>query len=243
MKLEHHLIRLTGKFQILLTVLSAVILTSSVNAEWHTDYSALLGKYVNSKGVKYKAWKASSEDVAKLHAVTDAIATEKPSGGPEGELAFYLNAYNAWILRAAIDNYPTKSIMDVKKDFFKTYPILVSGKKISFDVLENEIIRKKFKEPRIHFAVNCASGSCPPLHNEIFEAKTLDETLTKLTKDFVNSPTGVRISYGKPQVSKIFEWFKADFGDVTAFINEYRSRKVRGNLSYQDYVWTLNEVK
>lgn len=227
----------------LIAVATAVVLTNSAQAEWQEDYGALLGKYVKSNGVKYKALKANKADVSKLHAVTDAIATEKPSGGRDGELAFYLNAYNAWILRATIDNYPTKSILDVKKDFFKTYSIKVSGKSMSLDKLENEIIRKKFKEPRIHFAVNCASASCPPLHDEVFEAKTLDKTLTELTTKFINSSTGVSVSGGKTNVSKLFKWFKEDFGDATTYINKYRRKKISGRIGYQDYAWTLNEAR
>lgn len=226
-----------------ITFLVSSILIASVNADWQSDYNDILKEYVKSDGVKYKALKANAGDVAKLHSVTDAIATKTPEGDRSTKMAFHLNAYNAWILRAVIDNYPMKSILDVKKDFFKTYPIKVSGRDMSLDSLENEIIRKTYKDARIHFAVNCASASCPPLHNEAFEATTLDKTLNDLTTKFINSPTGVRVSYGKPKVSKLFEWFKEDFGNPTAFINQYRRKKINGDLAYQDYGWTLNEAR
>lgn len=233
----------TAKMQIIIAVLATAVFMTSARADWQEDYNGLLEKYVKSDGVKYKALKANRKDVAKLHAVTDEIASETPSGSRGAKLAFYLNAYNAWILRAVIDNYPMKSILDVKKDFFKTYPIKVSGENMSFDKLENEIIRKKYKEPRIHFAVNCASASCPPLHNAIFKAETLDADLTKLTKDFINSSTGVRVSGGKTEISRLFKWFKEDFGDATTYINKYRTKKISGSIDYQVYGWTLNESR
>ena len=221
-----------------LCTLSAV----SVNADWHDDYDSLLRKYVTPGGVKYKAWKANATDVAKLHAVTEAIGSQAPAGDYNAKLAFHLNAYNAWILRAVLDNYPMKSIKDVKTLFFKRYTIKVSGRTMSFSSLENDLIREKFKEPRVHFALNCASKSCPPLYNKAFHGSTLGRALNKLTKNFVNSSRGVNTSGGSPSVSKIFKWYESDFGDVTKYINTYRREKISGKHSYQSYDWSLNEA-
>lgn len=243
MKTNNYFQKTFARARVLPALLLSSVLLTSAHADWHSDYDGLLKKYVKSDGVKYKALKSNAEDVAKLHSVTTAIATNKPVGDRATKMSFHLNAYNAWILRAVIDNYPMKSILDVKKDFFKTYPIKVSGRDMSLDYLENEIIRKTYKDARIHFAVNCASASCPPLHNEAFEAKTLEKSLDKLTKDFINSSTGVRISGGQPHISRLFKWFKEDFGDATTFINKYRRKKISGNVVFQDYGWTLNEAR
>lgn len=219
------------------------LLATFLHADWHSDYDSLLRKYATPQGVKYKAWVANKADVAKLHSVTDAIAKQAPSGDYNAKLAFHLNAYNAWILRAVIDNYPMKSIKDVKLLFFKRYNITVSGRKMSFSHLENNIIRKQFKEPRIHFALNCASKSCPPLHNKAFHANTLGRTLKKLTRNFVNSPSGVTVDGNTARISKIFDWYKSDFGNVATYINQYRKEKITGSIKHQSYDWSLNEAR
>lgn len=227
-----------------LTLLVITVFSSSMaHADWTDDYNSLLKKYATPQGVKYKAWKANASDVAKLHSVTNAIAKQAPSGDTNAKLAFHLNAYNAWMLRAVIDNYPMKSIRDVKTFFFKRYDIVVSGKKISFNNLEHDIIRKKYNEPRIHFALNCASESCPPLAAKAFDGKTLDRALDKLTIDFINSSRGVKVSGGDVKLSKLFDWYKKDFGNVTNYINKYRRGKINGSISFQSYDWSLNEAR
>ncbi|BDS07163.1 DUF547 domain-containing protein [Oceaniferula spumae] len=227
----------------MLIALFTAVSSTLAMADWYSDYDGLLRKYVTPQGVKYKEWKANAADVQKLHGVTDAIAKYAPAGDYNAKLAFHLNAYNAWILRAVIDNYPMKSIKDVKTFFFKRYDIKVSGREMSFSHLENDIIRKKFKEPRIHFALNCASESCPPLLNKAFHGNTLGRSLDKLTKDFINSPRGVKVSGDKVMLSSIFDWYKEDFGDVDDYINKYRREKISGKISYQDYDWSLNEAR
>ena len=214
-------------------------------------YNRLLGKYVTSNGVKYAEWKNNAADLQAIQAVVDGIAKENVSAMEKRQqLAFYLNAYNAWILHEALGKYPTKSVKDALFTFFTGKRIKVAGQETSFNALEKETIRSKFSEPRVHFALNCASRSCPPLNREAFSAGKLEEQLEKLAKGYVNSEKGVRYSAESKtaQLSKIFDWYKDDFkgeGGPLAFINKRRATAIPNDakISYQDYDWSLNEAR
>lgn len=242
-------------FKAALTALFALATLSTSNAqEWKESYDGLLKKYVTTNGVGYKEWHASSEDKKALDSIVVAISTQEVGGMSKNEkLAFYLNAYNANILNKILIAFPTDGPggggLLGRNRFFKSKSIEVAGKTTSFHALENETIRP-FKEPRIHFALNCASASCPPLHNRSFSDGTLDKTLDALTQNFVNSnPNGVRAAGdGKIAVSKIFNWYKEDFdsaGGVLAFINAHRKEKLpdETKVSFQAYSWKLNAAR
>jgi hypothetical protein len=219
--------------------------------KWTETYGGLLDKYVASGGVKYSAWKANPADMEAIQQVVDGIAQEKVSGlSKKEQLAFYLNAYNAWILHEALGKYPTKSVKDLLFTFFTGQRIKVAGEDMSFNHLEKDIIRPKFNEPRVHFALNCASRSCPPLNPEPFRADKLDAQLEQLAIAFVNSPKGVDYNPGKKTaaLSAIFNWYKDDFkaaGGPVAFINKRRNPPLPNDvkITYQSYDWSLNEVK
>ncbi len=215
-------------------------------------YGPLLKKYVSARGVNYAAWKANPADVAALERVVQTIAAAPASAAnTPDQLAFHLNAYNAWILREKVNAYPDgkdPSVLSILP-YFNKQRITVAGKKMSFNNLESDLIRPRFKEPRIHFALNCASVSCPPLLNEPFEGPKIGAQLDRLAKGFVNGP-GVQPSADKKSVavSKIFDWYKEDFapaGGPVAFINKYRSAKIPANaaVTFQPYLWRLNETK
>lgn len=222
---------------------------------WVEQYDALLQKHVSNKGVTYAAWHKNAEDRKVLASVIQAIGKASLQGkAREDQLAFYLNAYNAHILNQILQEYPTKGPggggLFGRNKFFKRKNLKVAGKTMSFHTLENEVIRPTFKEPRIHFALNCASASCPPLHTSAFRASTLDKTLTDLTKAFVNNNAkGLKpVGWKKVSISKIFDWYAEDFksaGGALAYINQYRETKLSKDtkIGYQDYSWSLNEAK
>ena len=223
---------------------------SAQNSGWVSDYGRLLAKYATPSGVKYGEWKNNAADMQALRGVVDAIGSANVSGLSQKEqLAFYLNAYNAWILHEALGKYPTKSVKDTLFTFFTSKRIKVAGQQTSFKRLEDDIIRAKFDEPRIHMALNCASQSCPPLLAEPFQAEKLDAQLEKLARGFVNSDRGVKVSAdGKTaELSQIFEWYKDDFkgGGPVEFINKRRSKPLPADvkISYQKYDWSLNEAR
>ena len=218
-------------------------------SDWTAEYARLLDKYATSSGVKYSAWKANAADMKALDSVVEQIGNAKVASLSQKEqLAFYLNAYNAWILHEALEKYPTKSVKDMLFTFFTSNRIKVAGQQTSFKKLEDDVIRAKFNEPRIHVALNCASQSCPPLLSEPFRAEKLDAQLDKLSKGFVNSARGVRVSADEntAELSQIFEWYKEDFkGGVLEFINKHRSTPLPSDvkISYVKYDWSLNDAK
>ena len=231
---------------------SILAMLASVHADWQSSYDSLLQKYVKPEGIPYKTWQANRADRTALKKVVNGVASQNLKGmNKDQKLAFYLNAYNAWILHTVIENYPVKSIKDIRFLVFRRNSIKVAGKVTSFHKLENDIIRKQFKEPRIHFALNCASASCPPLHHRAFTAEELEVLLQKLAKSFATTPIGhwSRGGLMDVHVSKIFDWYENDFKEDAGSILGYLA-KVRGEpypkgaqLSFQEYDWSLNEIK
>lgn len=217
---------------------------------WVDTYDALLRKYVTAQGVKYAAWHQHAGDRAALERVVAAIAESPVPPGREEALAFYLNAYNAWTLHNILAKYPTKGPLDGETFFFHGKRIRLEGRKTSLDHLEQKIIRPQFQDARIHFALNCAAQSCPPLFNRAFRGKTLNTDLDALTQDFTRSEEAAEVDRktGTVRISKIFDWYKEDFasaGGVIPFINKHGDRKINPALKVEvkDYDWSLNEVR
>ena len=233
----------------LIIAIAGAVAAAASAAGYEDEYNALLKKYLTPEGVRYGAWKGNPSDVGSLQKVIDTIATNPVPQGRNEQLALYINAYNAWILHEALAKYPTKSVKDPLFTFFLLQRIKVAGEQMSFNHLEKDIIRAKFQEPRVHFALNCASRSCPPLNRQAFRGDALDQQFEKLATSFVNSETGVKYSPDKKtaELSKIFDWYKNDFkGEgVVAFINKRRSTPLPNDvkIKYQDYDWGLNEAK
>ncbi len=213
------------------------------------EYAALLKKYVAPEGVRYADWHGNADDMKKLEAVVGFYADTQPPANRDDSLAWHLNAYNAWILHNILKKYPTKGPLDGETFFFHGNRIKVAGKQTSFDHLEQKVIRPTFEEPRIHFALNCAAGSCPPLWNEPFRGDTLDRDLERLTREFINdNPEGVVPEGNRVKLSKIFEWYADDFGgkdNLVAYVNKFRNSPVTAdaNVEFLDYRWTLNETR
>jgi len=236
---------------LLLLYLSVSVGRAANSPSWIKTYNSLLAKYVTSGGVKYAAWKKNSADMKAIQEVDDGIANERVAGmSKQEQLAFYINAYNAWILHEALAKYPTKSVKDLLFTFFTSPRIKVAGEQMSFNRLEKDIIRAKFNEPRVHVALNCASRSCPPLNQQALRADQLDNQLEKLAIAFVNSKRGVDYMPEKKTaaLSAIFNWYKDDFkeaGGPVAFINQRHHPPLPNDtkITYQDYDWSLNEVK
>ena len=240
---------------LLFTILLAACTQSDVQADLPRAteaapaiYAELLAKYATPSGVRYATWHKDSADMAKLKEVVAFYANTLPPSDRDTSLAWHLNAYNAWILHNILKKYPTKGPLDGETLFFHGNRITISGKETSFDHLEQKVIRPTFKEPRIHFAVNCASESCPPLDTKPFTATTLDADLERLTRTFINdNPQGVVLSGNKVKLSKIFEWYADDFGgkdQLISYINRYRNQPIPSGSKpeFLDYSWKLNAV-
>jgi hypothetical protein len=152
--------------------------------------------------------------------------------------------YNAFTVKLIVDNYPLKSITDIKDPWDKKF-IDLKGTMYSLNQIEHEILRPKFQDPRIHFAVNCASYSCPKLLNHAYMPMSLDNMLTQMTKDFLDDPKRNIITKEKGEVSQLFDWYKEDFtkhGDLIVFINMYSRVKMNkdAEIVFMEYNWELN---
>lgn len=223
---------------------SAVQKTAAANAFAHAGFDSLLQKYVAEDGkVDYKGFKS---DKAALDAYC-RLLEENPVRDDwrrEEKMAYWINAYNAFTIKLIVDNYPAKSILNF--DGGKTWDvkrIKLGDKKFSLNNIENDILRPQFRDPRIHFAINCAARSCPPLWNRAYTAENLDSTLEIRTKSFINDPKFNTLTATKAGVSKIFEWYATDFGDLIKYLNKYANTQLKSTakVTFREYDWGLNE--
>ena len=217
-------------------------LPEAPDAPSHAAFDQLLRTYVDARGrVDYAGMKNQH---AKLKVYLNELSMERPddSWTRDERLAYWINAYNAATLDLILDNYPLKSIKDL--DGGKPWDVKrvkLDGNTYSLNEIENSVIRPRFREPRIHFAVNCAARGCPPLRNEAFVAERLDRQLAEQTRKFLNDPAYTNLDGETLTVSRIFDWYGEDFGDVADFVRGYRDDVPAGaQVAYSDYDWALN---
>lgn len=239
------------------------MLSAGEPASLHDGWDSILGTHVSDDGlVNYKAL---LKNPGPLNAYLDVLAKTKASSlSREGKLAYWINAYNAFTVKLILDNYPTTSIRKISKPW-KQKVWLAGGTKMSLDEIEHEILRKAFKEPRIHFAIVCASIGCPDLWNRAYTEKAIEKELASAARKFLRSRKHLRVAeetsfVGKRttvlRVSSIFKWFKKDFvvngkPDIAAFVASYVDSKTAAaikaaenpKVKFLSYDWNLNEQK
>ena len=223
----------------------------------HELFNQVLQEHVNKKGqVNYTKLKANPE---KLERYLDLLAVANPTElSYNAQLAFWVNAYNALVIKGVIDHYPTTSVRKVKwfGGFFYRLKFQVAGKTYTLNQIEHGIIRTEFPDPRIHFVLVCASTSCPPLENSAFSAETIEERLEIATFNFIQNPKNVLVDRAKRSIhlSKIFKWYDEDFrggyDSVADFLADYLPPEDTDFVSaddikfhYLDYNWTLNDQR
>jgi hypothetical protein len=218
----------------------------------NTAYDTLLKRHVRDGVVDYRGFQ---DDEALLDGYLDSLARVDPRALSDDErFAFYVNAYNAWTIKLILSRYPDiRSIKDLGGLFtspWKKKIARIDGRLLTLDQIEHDILRSEFRDPRVHFAVNCASKGCPPLQSEPFSGRHLDEQLDRAARGFINDSRFNYLSGETLWVSKIFDWFNEDFGDdIIGFVMRYadpplsdtlkRSRD-RVRVKYLDYDWSLN---
>jgi hypothetical protein len=231
------------KLLVLFVLLFAVIISSAQTVN-HSLWQTLLENHVSSDGnVNYKALKSNS---SQLNTYINQLSKSTPSerSSKEEKLAYWINAYNALTIDLILRNYPVKSIKEINNPWKQR--LWEFGKNnYNLDEIEHEILRN-MNEPRIHFAIVCASYSCPKLQNEAFTAEKLDQQLTKVTKEFLADTNRNQISENSIKISKIFDWFSKDFtknGSLIDFLNLYTEVNISPNAKkrYKDYNWALND--
>ncbi|MFQ5666961.1 MAG: DUF547 domain-containing protein, partial [Candidatus Binatia bacterium] len=175
-------------------------------------WDAILKRYVDAGGrVAYRALRENATGSLKEYLAVLATTTLDGLSAKE-RLAFWINAYNAVVVAGVLDGYRAENALQ-RYGFFKLYKRVVAGEPRSPDDIEHGIIRKRFHDPRVHFALVCASSSCPRLRREAYTGTLLDRQLDEQARQFLNDLTRNRIDpvAGTVELSPIFDWFKADF--------------------------------
>ena len=219
-----------------------------IRAEIHKTWDDLLKKHISSSGkVNYEGFVKDKDELLKYIKELQSFYKDVSSWGKNKRLAYWINIYNAVTVKLITDNYPLKSIQDLNGGKAWDLKLIdLGGVSYTLNVIENKIIRPKYNEPRIHFAVNCAAKSCPKIMNRAWTEDNIERYLAKQTKAFVANSTENNISINKVELSKIFDWYKADFGGnntkLIEFINKYSDVKVNDNatVTFKEYNWELN---
>jgi Protein of unknown function, DUF547 len=204
----------------------------------------LLAAQVSKGLVNYKAIAANKTDLDEL---VNLLGNKQSFASTAEEKAFYLNAYNILVIKGLINAYPVKGPLAIN-GFFDKQTWKINGANLTLNQIENDIVRKKYNDARIHFALVCGAQSCPPLPAYAYRPALLEAQLDKLTKQSIQNNNFIKVDYKKntAAISKIFEWYKADFekakGSVLAYINAYLSKPLPNDatLTYYEYNWSLN---
>lgn len=244
----------------------------------YSPYAKVLDEYVDKEGfVDYGMLKKNSGDIELFYAT---LASISPDSHPElfpndnDRLAYWINAYNATVILGVLQYYPISSVESVeeplllsffpsKSGFFLFQRYTYGGVETSLYYLENSVIRKRFSDPRYHFALNCASMSCPKLSRSPFYPQTLDRQLNDAARDFLNDKANLRFDEGRQilYISSIFDWYKKDFINwqktkhpekqptlisyVLPFLRQEQAAKITGGeaitIEYLPYDWGLND--
>ena len=228
-------------------------------------FLALVRKYAIDDGdkVDYAAWKKSPEDLARLDRQVDLIARVSPDSHPElfptseAQRSYWINTYNTLVLHAVLDYWPLQSVRDVKisftsrlvpgKGFFYDRKVVVGGKQTSLYKFEKQVLRNQ-KDPRLHFALNCASDSCPVLRAWGWSDAQLDAA----ARDFINDWANVSIDDDTLTLSSIFKWYKKEFpDDIYGYLQQYAepglghqlqtAKDYNYRIRYRSYDWSLND--
>lgn len=249
---------------ILLGLLAMAVPAAAAAPPDYKTWGELLSKYYDpAKGMNYKALKAQNkatlDDLRRRMAAVDPQTLSR-----QDQLAYWINLYNISVVGIVVDSYPVESIRDLSTDpvirlnIFKKDLVETRRGKMSLNDIENERIRNGFKDARIHFAINCAAESCPPIRPEPYVGSRINEQLDDQTRKFLNGPHGVRMEKKGGELvlhtTKVMDWFKEDFdkwgGGTVGFLTRYVSPDKRRQMDaagsqievkYDDYSWKLND--
>ena len=229
----------------------------------HSVWTGLLRRFVKpgASGVNLVDYRGISGARSDLDSYISGLeATRISDFNRDEQMAFWINLYNAVTIRVVVDHFPVASIrdIDISPGVLSVGPwgkelVTVEGQKLTLNDIEHRVLRPIWKDPRIHYAVNCASIGCPNLKTKAWTADGLDAALDSAAREYVNNSRGVSIAGGDVTVSRIYDWFIEDFGGdeggVIAHITRYASpdlaRQIRGigRLDDTEYDWTLNDAR
>lgn len=214
----------------------------------YRDYGRLLSEYVCRGGVAYDmlAKHQSILDKAKAE-LTSVKRADIAEFSPNGQIAYYLNLYNLYTIDLIVRHLPIRTgIKDIENPW-RTKFVPLFDDKVSLDNIETDILRKQYKDPRIHFALVCASKSCPALQNAPYTGDSLNMQLRRAAYNFLTDTTRNAFTDHTMNISMIFNWygedFKESFGSFSSYIATILSKPVGPNIHFNKYDWSLNKVE
>jgi len=222
----------------------------------HSIWSNLLKKHVRESGlVDYQGFMKDREQLEQYLSILSNHPPDEAAWSREEQIAYWINVYNAYTIDLILDHYPVQSIKDIGASIqipFVNTPwdikfITIGEATLDLNNVEHGILRDKFDEPRIHFAVNCASISCPVLRREAYTGDKLDLQLDEQAKIFINDPQKNRISMQEAAISRIFSWYKGDFTNgqsLIDYLNKFSTVRIAddADIHYMEYDWGLNDI-
>ena len=227
-----------------LLLLSALFLAVSLPAQDFFEKSDFFfAENVSNNKVDYRKLVANS---AGLDELIDQIKKQDLTALAESnKKAFLINSYNLLVINQVLENWPTKSVMEIG-GFFESNKVVIGGKKMTLNDLENKEIRTVYNDPRVHFVLVCGANGCPPIINKAYLPATLNAQLDLQTKIAMNNPNFIQVNEdGDVKISEIFNWYKEDFlakGNIIEYINSYRDIpiSVEQKPRYYPYDWSIN---
>ena len=252
--------------RLILAALLCLWLPSAALGFDHQAWDALLRKHVvvlQGGSASQLRYAGIAAERAALRAYLDSLSRTQESEfegwSREEQMAFLVNAYNAFTVEKILTRYPDiRSIWDFGKLFgnpFKDEFFVLLGARRSLDWIEHEKLRKVYREPRIHYAVNCAAVGCPMLREEVYTAARLEAQLEEQARRFLSDRSRNRLRERQLEVSRIFDWFKQDFEPREKYFARYADvlaaepgqqelvRKGQAPLRFLDYDWSLNDAR
>lgn len=240
----------------ILVFLIVTLLTTSAHAVEHSKWTTFLTNHVHDGLVDYK--NAARDDGLLRNYLAEVASTDFSTLSDTDRLAYLINAYNAYTVALIIDNRDGDEMVESIKDiggFFsspwKKKFATLGGKEYSLDQIEHELIREQFADPRVHFALNCASYSCPPLAPVAYEGELLHSQLERQTRSFINNSDNTYLEESALHISKLFDWYDEDFtSGIFVFIRAHAEGELlaelesidKVSLKYLPYDWSLNIV-
>lgn len=246
----------------------------------HATFEALLRTYVDAEGrIDYERWHANEDHLGQLDSYLAAVAAYSPVNSPDrfakksDELAYWMYAYNAYVLRNVLSHWPLESVTNLKAPlevttgfgFFWRQRFLFGGEAMSLYAIENDVIRNTYRDPRIHFVLNCASESCPIMRPDLPAGDGLEPFLASATINFIGDQENVAIDHDNRRIilSDIFKWYEKDFlndlrrqglpseGGLIAYLQSAAPERMLGDLAaakeydieFAGYDWSINNSK
>lgn len=240
--------------QFILLIISLIILygfthtpTQTISRPNHTEWDQLLNKYVSING--YVNYMGFIKEQNKLNRFLHELKQHHPDSNwsKDEQKAYWINAYNAFTIKLIIDHYPINSIKEIYQGPWDSAFIYIQNTPYTLQKIRDSILRKKFNDPRIHFAISTAAISNPKLLNKAYTKTNIEYELNKATYKFINDVSKNIVTENFAELSQLFYWYRDDFttnGNITQYINQYSVTRLspKAEITYMKFNWSINEL-